>query len=598
MSVQAQDPQYVGWHDAPNERGTITILWTCLSTIIISTWTILHLNIPRRDDTTVQKTIRKIKWMCVTILFPEITFAKAVCELQMAVEDLFLLRDVKEDIEKTGWKVEVGRVARILHWFFHPLKSRDDPPPEAKNISNELQRPELVDHEEGIESGSEEPRCDDPTPIPRPMKATWTLTHSYFANMGGIQIEKKIHVHNCCEPFLVKNCLTTFILAKCCTRTNHSLFLRLSISKADIEDKSKANWLTKGIAIAQISWLIISICARKARSLTISQIEVCTVAFAALATATWLANWYKPKDIERPITIDIGNENIRDDEGRGFCSIYMDVYRRLSTFYHFSGDYPGETIRNDYVRFNNNSTTVAYLVAVSATFFGGIHLLAWNSEFPSRTEATIWKMAGILTTTIPLVSIILVGINGRIVNQQLDDMISALKEFANSSNTEDLFTEDLFKNNEALQGNHSEELDIYIDSVWFNVLYDVCRNVFGSAHSHRELERFFRCWESVSQDPQRPAEFKLPARHPPTLRDELQFMINLANGEEHRKVAIRKFGTLWQRKIFISGAITIITGFSYSVFRIMMLAVALAALRHQDERLYLNTWTKNLPNIS
>ncbi|ORY10060.1 hypothetical protein BCR34DRAFT_444635, partial [Clohesyomyces aquaticus] len=71
----------------------------------------------------------------------------------------------------------------------------------------------------------------------------------------------------------------------------------LSVDEADIKDRSKADWLAKSVAIAQIDWLVVSVLARKALSLTISPLEVCTVAFAILATATWLANWYKPKDI-------------------------------------------------------------------------------------------------------------------------------------------------------------------------------------------------------------------------------------------------------------------------------------------------------------
>lgn len=36
---------------APNVRGTLDILWSCLATIIACTYTVLHLNIPeQRDD--------------------------------------------------------------------------------------------------------------------------------------------------------------------------------------------------------------------------------------------------------------------------------------------------------------------------------------------------------------------------------------------------------------------------------------------------------------------------------------------------------------------------------------------------------------------
>lgn len=73
----------------------MTLLWACLRTIIVSTWALLHLNIPGPRDGTWEKIKRKITWMALTILFPELTFSKAVCELQMIAEDLHSMNAVE-----------------------------------------------------------------------------------------------------------------------------------------------------------------------------------------------------------------------------------------------------------------------------------------------------------------------------------------------------------------------------------------------------------------------------------------------------------------------------------------------------------------------
>jgi hypothetical protein len=55
--------------------------------------------------------------MSITVVFPEFLFAKAVCELQMAVDDLHALSHEKEEF---GWEVVYGRHLRLLYKLLHP----------------------------------------------------------------------------------------------------------------------------------------------------------------------------------------------------------------------------------------------------------------------------------------------------------------------------------------------------------------------------------------------------------------------------------------------------------------------------------------------
>lgn len=68
---------YTGWHNSPAERGTMTILWSCLATIFACTWAILHLNVPDPKDTTWIKLRKKMKWMAITVVFPEFNICKS-----------------------------------------------------------------------------------------------------------------------------------------------------------------------------------------------------------------------------------------------------------------------------------------------------------------------------------------------------------------------------------------------------------------------------------------------------------------------------------------------------------------------------------------
>ena len=62
---------FYGWYPTPNERGTIDILWNCLFTIFLCTWTTLHLNLPASRESSVQVILRKGKWFILTLLGPQ-----------------------------------------------------------------------------------------------------------------------------------------------------------------------------------------------------------------------------------------------------------------------------------------------------------------------------------------------------------------------------------------------------------------------------------------------------------------------------------------------------------------------------------------------
>lgn len=290
---------YVGWHTGSSERGTITIIWTCLTTILACTWTILHLNVPGARDGAWTRFWRKMKWMAITIVFPEFIFAKAVCELQMAVEDL---HESKIQEQAFGWKVEYGRGCRLLYDLFQFRLPRSTCS-ERKHIPCTTAAKVFADStdEKGTARISDiETALTDQTVEQNAPKmhtgigqARWTLTHSYFANMGGLVFST--------EDYLLNTPLTAHALNHCLHEGHNPLYHDFRLSEQEILDKSKADAFAKLVATLQISHLVISVLTRLAHRLPICQLEVCTVAFAVFGAATYAANWAKPKDVEVPV---------------------------------------------------------------------------------------------------------------------------------------------------------------------------------------------------------------------------------------------------------------------------------------------------------
>ena len=62
----------LGWVGQPNQRGTIDIIWSCVATLGICVWAMLHLNVPSQTDSHFTLFLRRVRWMTLAILAPEV----------------------------------------------------------------------------------------------------------------------------------------------------------------------------------------------------------------------------------------------------------------------------------------------------------------------------------------------------------------------------------------------------------------------------------------------------------------------------------------------------------------------------------------------
>ncbi|KAH9961925.1 hypothetical protein BC827DRAFT_1130865 [Russula dissimulans] len=147
----------------------------------------------------------------------------------------------------------------------------------------------------------------------------WTLTHGFFAIMGGfIEYEgnKPIRV-------LLPDELQSYSL------TGNRHFPR--ISKAEIEDRSKGDAISKAVVILQTGWFVTQCIARRAQGLPITELELATVAFAALNFVIYVLWWDKPLNVQRGVRVyekRMTEERIDDGHAAptvGFWSALGDV---------------------------------------------------------------------------------------------------------------------------------------------------------------------------------------------------------------------------------------------------------------------------------
>lgn len=75
------------------------------------------------------------------------------------------------------------------------------------------------------------------------------------------------------------------------------------ITKAEIQDRSKGDALSKLIAILQSTYFILQYIARAQRGLGITELELVTLALASLNAVTFGFWWHKPLGVQEPVRI-------------------------------------------------------------------------------------------------------------------------------------------------------------------------------------------------------------------------------------------------------------------------------------------------------
>ena len=269
-----------------------------------------------------------------------------------------------------------------------------------------LSNKKSTEEEEGESKGGRSGSSEGARLIGKEYKSKpWTFTHTVYINMGGLRVvvphpeqQNKVSVLN----------VEGHHIANFSFDSAYSPLRHFSMSRDEILDKSKEDWLTRLITVLQILWLLISVSARKVRGLSTSQLEILALAYASIAVATYLVLWNKPKGIDIPTTIHLErfseNSNSNRDMhwklscGKKGCGTKDCGTKGCRT--KGCGTKYCETLRNDHRR---NVMWSCASFTVPATMFGDLHCLAWNSNFPSTTESIMWKSASITIAALPLV---------------------------------------------------------------------------------------------------------------------------------------------------------------------------------------------------
>ena len=338
-SLPTSSVRYVS---SPDARGTLEILWSSLFTIFACTWTIQHPNIPEQRDNRSPRG-GDLHWRFGSI-YESVTLAIYTI---IAPEIVILVAIVELTLAREN----------------------------SRKLKQEFKQDGVL----------------------------WTMSHSFFANMGGYIIRtSRMEDHAYHDPYH----LTADNIYDL-RRSGHLKKLP-DVTEEELHDRSKSDSLLKAIALGQILWSIMQIIARGLQKLTISPLELSVLAYAACSIIIYALYWKKPKSVQIPSTIAWDQNMIP--------SVALKILEKSETTPSLVWQYlvprnsalrarrpVGSPIQNMGLPSLNIYWTVPSVVGfTSAAIFGGIHCVGWNFDFPSRVELMTWRCASVYTAVFGL----------------------------------------------------------------------------------------------------------------------------------------------------------------------------------------------------
>jgi hypothetical protein len=218
------------------------------------------------------------------------------------------------------------------------------------------------------------------------------------------------------------------------------------ISKMEIQDKSKGDFISKAVVILQTSWFVMQCIARGVQGLPITELELATVAFAGLNLVIYVLWWDKPLNVQCGVRVYEKRIDSRVDDGHvlttaGFwvalgdalskvpAAIVDDSEAEIMVFDWEKWPWPVRVLTWPFIKplnilvggyedsvgnrvntfyphdcygHDTNIWPAAMVIAGIASAFGGIHCIGWSFTFPSSTERTLWRVASTSITSVPI----------------------------------------------------------------------------------------------------------------------------------------------------------------------------------------------------
>ncbi|CAG8124747.1 unnamed protein product [Penicillium olsonii] len=430
---------------SPNTRGTLDILWPCLSLLILCTWSILRLNVPVKSAPGITKSqsyrrdllllMDKLQWMIINLFAPEFILGQAWSNRRSAIllEDQFERYQREDKVPWSRSHIHYANMGGFTVHFTGPIKKPNMEPYNPNAISGYLPRR----HSAWFDSDTLQIHSwtfDNPPSGYQPLPER-------ARNFLEVSIRKSFHM-----PMIRKSKLQAlewtpdYLNAKNAKRAisivspdhftdererqwfltgivywfNNIVYLcgniwvldanqlllarklgiikRLpSLSNESLSDRNKNSLVITILALGQILWMLIQIIIRFTQDLPMSQLELLTLAFAICSVFTYILLIDKPKDVQTSCTINAVRRPSTEE-----LILIANAGPTASATPRRKISIPQNAIHR-HTRGMTQDQILLLGCALVSIPFGAIHCIAWNFGFPTEAEKICWHIASIIT---------------------------------------------------------------------------------------------------------------------------------------------------------------------------------------------------------
>ncbi|KDR70368.1 hypothetical protein GALMADRAFT_103163 [Galerina marginata CBS 339.88] len=121
----------------------------------------------------------------------------------------------------------------------------------------------------------------------------WTTSHGYFIQMGGFMLYDKDKPDGVLDPAELDKLIKEGKIAM------------PQITEEEIQDRSKSDGLSKALVVIQTTWFICQCIVRRVQGFDTTELELATLAFAALNGIMYMFWWFKPLDMQTAVRVDL-----------------------------------------------------------------------------------------------------------------------------------------------------------------------------------------------------------------------------------------------------------------------------------------------------
>jgi len=240
-----------------------------------------------------------------------------------------------------------------------------------------------------------------------------SMTHSHFSESGGfvhcdregkVKVIKALEFLELCEAGKIVNPLVT---------------------EDEIRDRSKSDAVSKAIFTIQLLWFLLQVVVRRSIGLVVTLVELDTGCMALLAVFYLLFWWSKPLSVgcphifyENPEVKVYSREKL-SEAWRPYRKSWWYTARKAQSTNDSDEEKrkvaiedsgttskPKSVLNKAIQSADHNNMVFGGALLLAWCILGGLHLTAWNYEFPTEKEKIIWRAAALGLTVGPVVGVV------------------------------------------------------------------------------------------------------------------------------------------------------------------------------------------------